>query len=550
MKFINGIQWKHAVISGANNLANNKNVVDALNVFPVPDGDTGTNMNATIQAAKQALEQIDDSKCEDISYTSNLVAQSMLMGARGNSGVILSQVFRGFAKEFKNKSNVTTSELIQAFKEAAATAYKAVLKPIEGTILTVIRETSETISKNVLASSEIKEVFDNVYQAARKSCDKTPELLPVLKEVGVVDSGGEGLVKIFEGMSAYLHGQPVELKTEQEDINKFINDSEVFDGEFGYCTEFILELEKPNRFDKEYLVRKLEKIGSSMVVVQDDSYLKVHIHAQKPGNVLNAVHNLGQFIKIKIENMTQQANKSKENVENIKSHSKENDEQNQIIEAKCGLITCNTGDGIVKLIKEYGAHFVVEGGQTNNPSIQDIVNLINKINAKTIFILPNNSNVILSAQQASQVSGKKNVVIIPTKNQMEGLAAALNFNEESSPQDNEENMKDAVRSIKSAEVTFAVKDTKINGIKIKKGSFLAITGGKVISTHKTYNEAAIDLFDSMIDEDSEIVNIFYGQDASETDAMELKNYLQTNYDIEVEVFSGGQSLYPYYISVE
>ncbi|WP_438341448.1 DAK2 domain-containing protein [Mycoplasma sp. 3341] len=546
MKTINGKDWKYAVISAANNLSNNKNQVDALNVFPVPDGDTGTNMNATIQEARNALMQIDDSQCQELSYVANLVAQNMLMGARGNSGVILSQIFRGFANEFKNKKQATASEVVQAFKSAKETAYKAVLKPVEGTILTVIRETSEQLAKNVLASAEISNVFSKAYEYARQSCDKTPKLLPILKEVGVVDSGGEGLVKIFEGISAYLSGNPVEEKESTDSINKFINDNEVFDGEFGYCTEFIVELQKPHSFDKNYLVKKLEKHGNSIVVVQDDSYLKVHVHAIKPGNILNSVQSLGEFIKIKIENMTQQANKSKENAEKAKKTT----ENNEKIQVKCGLISCNSGEGITNLIKEYGAHIVIEGGWTNNPSIQDILKAIEKIHAKTVFILPNNSNIILSAQQASQISGKKNIVIIPTKNQMEGLAAALNFNEDSSAKDNEENMKDAVRSVKTAEVTYAVKDTKLNGVKIKKGSYLAISKGKVVSTHKTHNQAAISLFDSMIDDDSEIVNIFYGQEASEADAQELKNYIQTNYEIEVEINAGGQALYPYYISVE
>ncbi|MBU4691138.1 DAK2 domain-containing protein [Mycoplasma zalophi] len=555
---MNGIQWKNAVISAANNLGNHKKTIDNLNVFPVPDGDTGTNMYATIKVAKEFLENIPDSELKNLSHASNLVAQQMLLGARGNSGVILSQIFRGFANAFKNLESANTNDLINAFNEATNVAYRAVLKPIEGTILTVIRQTSESLSKNVLASASVKDVFAKAFISANESVEKTPELLPILKEVGVVDSGGFGLVKVIEGISLYFQGQPVEIVDTDEYINRFINDTEVFEGEFGYCTEFIIELNKPNRFNKEYLVRKLEKLGSSIVVVHDNNYLKVHIHALKPGTVLNSVQTLGEFVKIKIENMTQQANNSKQNTTKLKEKqeadsntNKQTSNDNAVINVNCGLITCNSGDGIVEIVKSLGAHFVIEGGQTNNPSTADIVSAINKINAKTIFILPNNSNITLSAQQASQISGKKkNIVIIPTKTQVEGISAILNFNEDSSPEDNELNMKDAVKSIKSAEVTYAVKDTRINGVRIKKGQYLSLTKGKVLSTHTNQNDAAKALFDELIDDSTEIVTIYYGQDASEADATELQEYIQVNFDVEVEINNGGQALYPYYIAIE
>ncbi|QJR44364.1 DAK2 domain-containing protein [Mycoplasma miroungirhinis] len=552
---MNGIQWKYAVISAANNLGNHKKTIDNLNVFPVPDGDTGTNMFATINVAKEFLETMPDNELENLSYASNLVAQQMLLGARGNSGVILSQIFRGFANAFKNLKSANTNNLIDAFNEATNIAYKAVLKPIEGTILTVIRETSQSLSTNVLASASVKDVFAKAFISSNDSVEKTPNLLPILKEVGVVDSGGFGLVKVIEGMSLYFQNQPVEIVDTDEYINRFINDTEVFEGEFGYCTEFIIDLNKPNKFDREYLVKKLEKLGSSIVVVHDNNFLKVHIHALKPGTVLNSVQTLGEFAKIKIENMTQQANNSKQNTSKLKEQQKTTDNKedanNQIVNVNCGLITCNSGEGIINMVKSLGAHFIIEGGQTNNPSTADIVSAINKINAKTIFILPNNSNITLSAQQASQISGKKkNVVIIPTKTQVEGISALLNFNEDSSPEDNELNMKDAVKSIKSAEVTYAVKDTRINGVRIKKGQYLSLTKGKVLSTHTNQNDAAKALFDELIDDTSEIVTIYYGQDASEADAYELQEYIQVNFDVEVEINNGGQALYPYYIAIE
>ncbi|QJG67242.1 DAK2 domain-containing protein [Mycoplasma phocoenae] len=553
---MNGIEWKYAMISASNNLGNFKNTVDRLNVFPVPDGDTGTNMHATINAAKEYLTNLDESQCVHIGKLTSSIAQQMLLGARGNSGVILSQIFRGFSLSLADKKTIETKDIIKAFKSAKETAYKAVLKPVEGTLLTVIRETSEYLSQ-LDEKTSIPELFALAYEEALKSCNNTPNLLPVLKEVGVVDSGGYGLVKIIEGLSLFFQNKPVELSDqgEESDINALISETEIFEGEFGYCTEFIINLDKPNKFNKEYLIKKLEKIGNSLVVVNDESYLKVHIHALKPGNVLNSVQSLGEFIKIKIENMTQQANNSKKHVEKERSKKStgvtQEIDMNEIISAKSGLISCHSGRGMSNIAKEFGAHWIIEGGQTNNPSTKDIIEAINKIEAETIFILPNNSNIILSAQQAAQiVENEKNVVIIPTKTQVEGINAVMNFNEENLALDNEENMLDAIKSTKSAEVTYAVKNTKIDGMKIKKGQFLAITDHKVLSTHRDANEAAIALFDELIDENSEMVTIYYGQDASESDANELKNYIESTYDVEVEIYNGEQALYPYFISVE
>lgn len=544
MKKINGIEWKNALISGANNIENKKNAINALNVFPVPDGDTGSNMAMTISTAKNAISNINDA---NIANVAKAISTNMLLGARGNSGVILSQIFKGFANGFANKNEITTFDLVEAFVSAAKVAYTAVLKPIEGTILTVIREISEGLKEQVLSNTTIEEAFENIVKLARQSCDKTPELLSILKEVGVTDSGGEGLYAILEGMNAYFHGKPVTQNDGVETIDKFISDSEVYSGEFGYCTEFILEIDKLDKFNKDDLVKKYEKIGNSMVVVQDENFLKVHIHTKRPGNVLTTVNSLGQFVKIKIENMTIQANNSKEN--SYKLNEQKQNSQNSFAK-KVGLISCNTGQGLIELAKEFGVNYVIEGGQTNNPSTQDLVNAIEQVDAKTIFILPNNSNIILSAQQAATIVRNKKVIIIPTKSQAQCLSVAMNFSEENSVDENESQMNKVLKTIKYAEITPSIKDVKLEGIKIKKNDFMCMLNNKLIGVEKTYNQAAKHLVGKMINKNTEIITLIYGQDASEEDANEIKEFIETTYDVEVAIYSGGQAIYPYYICAE
>ncbi|MCV3733437.1 DAK2 domain-containing protein [Mycoplasma enhydrae] len=545
MKKINGKIWLEAVTSGAHNLKNKQNSINALNVFPVPDGDTGSNMASTILSVLTGI----DKDNTNISEVASKIAQNMLFSARGNSGVILSQIFRGFAVGFNNKEEINSYDLVKAFQSASNSAYKAVLKPIEGTILTVIRETSEGLIDNALIDSDIEDIFTIALNLARKSCDNTPNLLKVLKEVEVTDSGGEGLYAVLEGMLSYFQGQPIQLLNVEDEVNKFISDTEVFEGEFGYCTEFILELKKPKKFNKDLLVNKLERIGSSMVVVQDNSILKVHIHAIRPGEVLNAVNSLGQFIKVKIENMTLQANDSKKNTDN--SNNKKETENGELQKPKkSAVISCNSGAGIINLLKESGASYIVEGGQTNNPSINDIVYAINSTNAETIFILPNNSNIILSAQQASTIIKDKKIIIIPTKSQAQALGILYNFSEENSIEENHQLMKDALNSIHYGEIAPSIKTTKLDGIKVKAGEFMTIKEGKLINTAPTFNEAAIKLLNEMINEDTQIVTLFYGQGVTEADISELQNYVEVNFDVQIDIYNGGQTIYPYLISTE
>ena len=547
MNKITGVEWKEAIISGANNLENKKNSINALNVFPVPDGDTGSNMAMTIMAAKSELEKTE--KVNDISVISKLISQNMLLGARGNSGVILSQIFKGFSKSFQDKKEVTIIDMVEAFSIAAKTAYSAVLKPVEGTILTVIRQVSEDLKEKISINYDFNELFKEVVLLARNSCDNTPNLLQVLKDVGVTDSGAEGLFAIFEGMSLYFQDKPVSINDNNEAVKKFISDTEVYNGEFGYCTEFILDIDNPKKFNKEEITQKLEKNGSSMVIVQDDNLFKVHIHTKKPGSILNLVNNFGQFVKIKIENMTIQANNSKDNANNFNNKIK--DDLNKISTIKkCGLISCNYGQGIINLAKEYGADFVVEGGQTNNPSTKDLVNAIQSVNVKTIFILPNNSNIILSAQQAATIVNDKKIVIIPTKSQAQCLSVLMSFSQENSEKENQLLMESTLKNIKYAEIAPSIKNVKINGVKIKKGEYMAVVQNKIVGTSKTYNESAKIALEKMLSMDSQIATIIYGQDASEADAKELAIYLEINYGIETQIYSGEQKIYPYFISVE
>ncbi|AWX69430.1 DAK2 domain-containing protein [[Mycoplasma] anseris] len=549
MNKISGQEWKMAVISAANNIENKKNAINALNVFPVPDGDTGTNMASTIMNAQKEIQNVTETNLDKVAKS---ISQHMLLGARGNSGVILSQIFRGFANGFNAKTSATPIDMVFAFEEATKSAYSAVLKPIEGTILTVIREVSEGLKKSVNANTTFEQLFKNALVLARTSCDNTPKLLKVLREVGVTDSGGEGLFAVIEGIYQYFIGEPVTISEQEHSIDKFISDQEVFNGEFGYCTEFLLELNKPGKFDKENLTRRLERIGNSMVVIVDESILKVHIHTKKPGDVLNTVNSQGQFLKVKIDNMTLQANDSKQNSNNISNKKKENDSNNK--QAKplkgCALISCNTGQGMIGLVKANNVDYVIEGGQTNNPSIKEIVEAIKSIDARTIFILPNNSNITLSAQQASTIVSNKKVIILPTKSQAQCLPVSSMFSPENSEKDNHILMKEIIKTLKYGEIAPSIKDTKLNGIKIKNGDYMVIANNKLISTASNANQAAIKLLRALIDEESQQVTIIYGQDASEADAKEIQAFVEMNYDVDVKIYEGNQTIYPFYISVE
>ncbi|WP_322908821.1 DAK2 domain-containing protein [Mycoplasmopsis felis] len=536
--FLNTNDFYLGILSGSNSLVNAKNKIDALNVFPVPDGDTGTNMSSTISQAISKLEQKKDLSIGE--FTKEL-ALNMMYEARGNSGVILSQIFKGFSLGCSNKEYLTLPELLEAFNLATERAYKSVFTPVEGTILTVIRETSGKLSNEFKDKTDVSliDFWKKVVEFSRKSCDETPNKLKTLREVGVTDSGGEGLYTIFVGFYEYLKGNFVQKKDKSDEVSVFLSDTEVYSGEFGYCTEVLIDLTEPDKFDKQMFSNELEKISNSLVIVSDDNLLKVHGHTITPGDFLNVSQKYGEFIKIKSENMTLQANNSKAKV--IVNEEDLNE---------CGIISCNLGSGIIQRMKDLGCDYVVESGQTQNPSAQDLINAINKVKAKTVFILPNNSNIILVAQQAAQVITDKNIVVIPTKTQIQGLAAVFNFNSELSQEENNELMLDAITEIKTGEITQAVRDTKLNNIKIKNNDYLGIVDGKIITSNSEIEETYKTLIDKMVEKSSQVITIFYGDNANSFDVESLTNYIESHYEVEIEVIEGNQPNYQFLIGVE
>ncbi len=539
MQKIQAIDWKEAMISGSNNIQNNKNRINALNVFPVPDGDTGTNMSSTIKKAADAIFSLE---IMDLNQLLQTISKNMLLGARGNSGVILSQIFKGFSVAWQKLDEIEPKNIVHGFKEASKMAYDSVINPIEGTILTVIRETYENLEKNIKPSMNIIEIFELALKYARKSCDNTPNLLAILKEVGVVDSGGEGLNLILEGILLSLKGKPVQISKEEANMQQYTGELEIYDGEFGYCTELILKLADHLKFNKPDFIKGLSKLGNSTVVVQDEEIVKIHIHTLKPGRILNYSQKYGEFDAIKSENMTIQASDTKSNIQDKKNIKKKTS----------AIISCNSGSGIIELMKEYECDYVIEGGQTNNPSAQDIIDAINFVNADNIFILPNNSNIILAAQQASQIIDNKNIKVMSTKTQVEGITAMLNFSSELNLEDNLEEMESSLKNLISGQITTATKDTKINNIKIKNGEFLMMVENKIIGSQKNIIKAGKDLIKEMLSDKKsvEIVVIYYGADSSKLDANELEKFITSNYDVEVEVYNGDQPIYNFLISVE
>ena len=544
LKQINGIVFKQMVINGANNLANKSKYVDQLNVFPVPDGDTGTNMSMTMTAGAKELVSLNEAS---IGKVAKVLSRGLLMGARGNSGVILSQLFRGFATGLEGKDEASIEEIAFALESGVKTAYKAVMKPVEGTILTVARESAEAAVCKYETVETITDLYELVVNEMQISLDRTPDLLPVLKEVGVVDSGGQGLTYIFEGFLKALKGEVINLEqvseTTQESAQMALSSDEI---EFGYCTEFILRLDEERTPFKEEVFRgRLEKLGNSIVVVQDEDIVKVHVHTLTPGEALTLAQKHGEFVKLKIENMTEQHN------EIIGQNSSEPAMPATKEQVEYGIISVVAGEGIKHLFEEQGCHYVIEGGQTMNPSTEDFLKAIDELNAKNIIILPNNSNIIMAANQAAQVTEDVNVVVVPSKTIPQGYTALMMFNEHASVEDNIEEMNQAITEVKSGQVTYAVRDTQMNGVDIKENDFIGILDKDIIVSVPERFESACALVDKMIDEDSEIVTILYGEGVDEDEADELAEYIENKYDdVEVTIFDGQQPVYSYIISVE
>ncbi|MED4613420.1 DAK2 domain-containing protein [Bacillus subtilis] len=551
IRTLNGRTFAEMILAGAQNLSQNASAVDALNVFPVPDGDTGTNMNLSMTSGAREVEQMDT---DDIGKVGSALSKGLLMGARGNSGVILSQLFRGFSKSIETKKEINALEFAAALQAGVDMAYKAVMKPVEGTILTVAKDAAKKAMILAEKETDITALMIAVTEEAEASLNRTPELLPVLKEVGVVDSGGKGLLCVYEGFLASLKGETVPQKAVLPSLDDMVSAEHhksaqsmmnTEDIEFGFCTEVMVRLDQTKReFDEGTFRQDLSQFGDSLLVIADESLAKVHIHAEEPGNVLNYAQHYGELIKIKIENMREQ------HTSIISQESKPADNEIPPAKQPYGIVTVAMGEGISDLFKSIGASVVIEGGQTMNPSTEDIVDAVKSVYADTVFILPNNSNIIMAANQAASVVDEQ-VFVIPAKTVPQGMSALLAFNPDQEAEANEANMLSAIQQVKSGQVTFSVRDTHIDGKDIKKGDFMGILNGTIIGTSENQLSAAKMLLSEMIGEDDEIVTILYGEDASQEEAEQLEAFLSEKYEeIEVEIHNGKQPLYSYIVSAE
>ncbi|HAM2042347.1 TPA: DAK2 domain-containing protein [Listeria monocytogenes] len=535
---------------GAENLAKNADFVDSLNVFPVPDGDTGTNMNLSMTSGAEEVAKNDK---ETISAVGANLAKGLLMGARGNSGVILSQLFRGFSKAIENKETLNAEEFAGAFVKGVETAYKAVMKPVEGTILTVAREAAKAGVAAANEHQDIELVMEAILKQGKVALEKTPDLLPVLKEVGVVDSGGQGLIIIYEGFYGALTGKMAEAPDYMASMGELINAEHhrhvqdfmsTEDIHFGYCTEIIVKINenKPGQkpFDEEQFRQDLSKLGDSLLVAADDEVVKVHVHVEHPGEVLNYGQQYGSLLKMKVENMREQHN---EIVGDDKAPAKE--------KAAYGIVTVSAGEGLKKLFESMGVSVVLSGGQTMNPSTEDIVKAIESANAEQVFVLPNNKNIQMAAEQAAQILGDDKVQIIPTKTIPQGLTAVLSFQADQDFLANAEAMKAAIEDVASGQVTTAVRDTTVEGVEIKKDSFIGMVEGKIKVSCATLEEAAYETLEKLLDDDSEIVTIIVGEDSDTTKAETLADKVTEAFpDVKVEIHEGDQPVYPYIFAVE
>ncbi|PFA67922.1 hypothetical protein CN378_10420 [Bacillus sp. AFS015802] len=549
---LEGKRFAQMVIQGATQLSANAQLVDALNVFPVPDGDTGTNMNLSMTSgAKEVQNHIQD----HIGNVATALSKGLLMGARGNSGVILSQLFRGFGKAIEGKESLSSAEFANALQTGVETAYKAVMKPVEGTILTVAKDAARKGVTAAETESDFVKVMQAIVDEAQASLNRTPDLLPVLKEVGVVDSGGQGLLFVYEGFLAELKGEKVSDQASLPSMNDLVSAEHhkaaqdfmsTEDIEFGYCTEFMVRFESDKQsFVEEDFRQDLSKFGDSLLVISDDELAKVHIHSEQPGDVLTYGHQYGSLINIKIENMRQQHSSIVGESKPVKAEAPA-----PVKEVDFAIVTVSMGEGIAELFKSIGATAVIEGGQTMNPSTEDIVKAVEEVNAKKVIIMPNNKNIIMAAEQAAEVLDME-VAVVPTKTVPQGMAALLAFNPSASVSDNKELMTEASKQVKTGQITFAVRDTSIDGVSISKDDFMGIEEGKIVISDSDRQKTAQGLLDTMLDEESEILTILYGEDVTDGDVETLREYVEQHYeDVEVEVHNGKQPLYSYIFSVE
>ncbi|WP_242219547.1 DAK2 domain-containing protein [Bacillus cereus group sp. BfR-BA-01380] len=553
---IDGKRLSQMIIQGANNLTNNVQLVDALNVFPVPDGDTGTNMNLSMTSGAREVKGKPSQHAGKVGVS---LAKGLLMGARGNSGVILSQLFRGFSKSIEQKEELTTIDFADALEAGVETAYKAVMKPIEGTILTVARETSKHAVTVAKKQRDFVLFMEEVVKEANASLNRTPDLLPVLKQVGVVDSGGKGLVVVYEGFLADLKGETIASnEPTQPSMNEMVraehhrsvqSQLSTEDIKYGYCTEFMVKLDeekmKEHNFSEQKFREEISVYGDSLLVVSDDEIVKVHIHAEHPGDAMNYGQRYGSLIKIKVENMREQHTALLDEPAAMHVEVKQPAEKQPY-----GIVTVAMGSGIKELFESIGATVVIEGGQTMNPSTEDIVKAIEEVNAEKVIILPNNGNIVMAAEQAASVVGPK-VIVVRSKTVPQGMAAMLAFNPAGTLEENEAHMNEALAHVKTGQITYAVRDTEIDGVTINKDDFMCIADGKIVSTDVEKITAAKKLLENMLDEDAEILTILQGEDASEEEVDALVTFVEETFeDVEVEVHNGNQPLYSFIFSVE
>ncbi|WP_124066393.1 DAK2 domain-containing protein [Clostridium sp. E02] len=558
MKYIDAENLQKAFLAGAKGLEAKKEWINELNVFPVPDGDTGTNMTMTIMSAAKEVAAIEVPTMENLAKA---ISSGSLRGARGNSGVILSQLFRGFTKEIEAHEKVTVTILANSFVRATETAYKAVMKPKEGTILTVAKGMAEKATELVTEIDDIIEFSKQVIEYGDYVLSQTPEMLPVLKQAGVVDSGGQGLMQVMKGAFDALTGKKVNFTVEA--AGGFVHSGlegiklEDIEIKFGYCTEFIVNLENSyNEKMEQEFKGFLESIGDSIVVVSDEDLIKVHVHTNDPGLAIQKALTYGSLSRMKIDNMREEHQEKliKESEKLAAQQKAERDQENineQEPRKTCGFISVSAGEGLDEIFRGIGADYLIEGGQTMNPSTEDMLNAIERVNADTIYIFPNNKNIILAAEQARSLVEDKKVIVIPSKTIPQGITAIINFTPDLSPEDNETFMTQEMSRVKTGQVTYAVRNTMIDDHKIQEGNIMVLGDDGILAVGDELEATVIKSLESMIEEDSELITIYYGKDVSEEDAVKVKEKAEEKFqDCEIELHAGGQPIYYYLISVE
>lgn len=552
-KVIDAQLLQKAFIAGAYNLERNKDYINELNVFPVPDGDTGSNMSLTIMAAAREVSALENPSMDELSKK---ISSGSLRGARGNSGVILSQLLRGFCKEIKGKKQITVSVLADGFVRAVETAYKAVMKPKEGTILTVAKGVAEKAVELSEMDMDFETLGQEILDHGNEVLKQTPELLPVLKEAGVVDSGGQGLMEFLTGAYNGLTGKEVikEPVTSGGAAKAQTMSSEEIDTshiKYGYCTEFIIMLEKEYNAEIEAKFKEfLTSIGDSLVVVSDDEIVKVHVHTNHPGLAFEKGLEYGSLTSMKVDNMREE-HKEKVIHEQDRKKAAEQEAAKEEPKKPFGFVAVSVGEGLNDIFKDLGVDHIIEGGQTMNPSTEDVLDAISKVNAETVFVFPNNKNIILAANQAAEIEEEKQVIVIPTKTIPQGISALISFDETATAEANQAGMEDAITAVKSGQVTYAVRDTSIDGKEIKTGDYMGIDDVGIQAVGQDITEVVKDLIGAMADEDSELLSIYYGSDVEEEKANALVEAVQAAYpDFEVEAHAGGQPIYYYILSLE